>query len=89
MVFIPAKLPRRLGIGIDLESVIVEAISEKLNMDPEEVAEVHLELAKKYLGERAELANRDPVQASEKLYKAAEEAVKAIANHFNPRRYSK
>ena len=42
-------------------------------------AERHLELALKYLEEGRELAGRDPVQASEKLYRAAEEAVKALA----------
>jgi hypothetical protein len=29
-----------------------------------------------------ELVERSPVQASEELYKAAEEAVKALAHHF-------
>ena len=36
-------------------------------------------LAKRFLEEGRSLMGRDPVQASEKLYKAAEEAVKAIA----------
>ena len=39
----------------------------------------HLELAEKFLSEGRELIDKDPVQASEKLYKAAEEAVKIIA----------
>jgi hypothetical protein len=39
----------------------------------------HLELAERFLSEGKELVDRDLVQASEKLYKAAEEAVKAIA----------
>jgi len=39
----------------------------------------HLELAERFLTEGRELIDKDPVQASEKLYKAAEEAVKAIA----------
>ena len=42
-----------------------------------------LELAEKLLSEGRELIYRDPVQASEKLYKAAEEAVKALAKLFN------
>ena len=45
-------------------------------------AERHVELALKCLEEGRALANKDPVQASEKLYKAAEEAVKALALHF-------
>jgi hypothetical protein len=42
-------------------------------------ARKRLELAEKFLAEGRELIDRDPVQASEKLYKAAEEAVKLIA----------
>jgi hypothetical protein len=42
-------------------------------------AQQHLELAEKFLAEGRELIDKDPVQASEKLYKAAEEAVKIIA----------
>jgi hypothetical protein len=43
----------------------------------------HLELAEKFLSEGRELIDRDPVQASEKLYKAAEETVKALATALN------
>ena len=43
----------------------------------------HLELAEKFLAEGRELIGKDPIQASEKLYKAAEEAVKAIATALN------
>ena len=43
----------------------------------------HLELAERFLSEGRELIDKDPVQASEKLYKAAEEAVKAIATALN------
>jgi hypothetical protein len=43
----------------------------------------HIELAVKFLSEGKELIDKDPVQASEKLYKAAEEAVKAIATVLN------
>ena len=46
-------------------------------------AQQHLELAERFLAEGGELIGRDPVQASEKLYKAAEEAVKAIAIALN------
>jgi len=42
----------------------------------------HVELAERFLAEGRELIDRDPVQASEKLYKAAEEAVKALAKAF-------
>jgi hypothetical protein len=42
-------------------------------------AEEHFNLALRYLEEGRNLADKDPVQASEKLYKAAEEAVKTLA----------
>jgi len=45
-------------------------------------AERHIALALKYLEEGRALAGEDPVQASEKLYKAVEEAVKALALHL-------
>jgi hypothetical protein len=41
--------------------------------------ERHIALAQRYLEEGRALMEKDPVQASEKLYKAAEEAVKALA----------
>ena len=49
----------------------------------EALAEAHLELAVRLLAEGEALADRDPVQASEKLYKVAEEAVKALAIRLN------
>ena len=42
-----------------------------------------MELALKYLEEGKSLVDKDPVQAFEKLYKAAEEVVKALATYFN------
>jgi hypothetical protein len=46
-------------------------------------AKQHLEYALKYFGEGKSLTDKDPAQASEKLYKAAEEVVKAFTVHFN------
>jgi hypothetical protein len=46
---------------------------------PFDDARKRLELAEKFLSEGKELIDKDPVQASEKLYKVAEEAVKIIA----------
>jgi ribosomal protein L13E len=45
----------------------------------------HLSLASKYLEEGRELIDKDPVQASKKLYKVADEALKALAYHFDLR----
>jgi hypothetical protein len=42
-----------------------------------------VELALRYLEEGKALVERDPVQASEKLYKAAEEAVRALALYYD------
>jgi hypothetical protein len=43
----------------------------------------HVEIAEKFLVEGKELIDKDPVQASEKLYKAAEEVVKTLALAIN------
>ena len=46
-------------------------------------AKDHLELALKYFEEGRSLVDRDPIQASDKLYKAAEEVVKSLTIHFD------
>ncbi|RLG82169.1 MAG: hypothetical protein DRO39_09770, partial [Thermoprotei archaeon] len=71
------RIPRRLlekarARGIDVESFVAEALARALGIDPREEAEVHLELAERFLEEGRELLrNGDPVRASEKLYKVA------------------
>jgi hypothetical protein len=45
--------------------------------------ESNLELSAKYLNEKKSLIDKNPIQASEKLYKAAEEVVKALTIYFN------
>jgi hypothetical protein len=83
-LYVPGKLieeARRRGF--DVESLVVDLLVRTLNLDPQTACEVHLELSLKYLDEGRALVNRDPVQASEKLYKAAEEAVKALAIFYN------
>jgi hypothetical protein len=69
--------------GFDVESLVLELLARALNLDPQATCEVHLELSLRYLGEGRALVGRDPIQASEKLYKAAEEAVKALAVFYN------
>jgi hypothetical protein len=81
-------VPRRLAEelekrDIDVESTLVDLLTKALDLDAEVAVETHLELASKYLKEGKNLVERDPVQASEKLYKAAEETVKALTAHFN------
>ena len=83
-LYVPGKLieeARRRGF--DVESLVVDLLVRTLNLDPQVVSDIHLELSHRYLEEGKALVNRDPVQASEKLYKAAEEAVKALAIFYN------
>ncbi|RLG84852.1 MAG: hypothetical protein DRO39_06990 [Thermoprotei archaeon] len=81
---IPENLARRVReLGVDIESLVIEVIAKELRLDPAEVAEAHLELAEKFLEEGRGLVDKDSVQASEKLYKAAEECVKALATLYN------
>jgi len=67
------------SLGADLESYVVEKLLHELKLDPNDEARVHFELAEKYFREGSELVDKDSAQASEKLYKAAEEVVKALA----------
>ncbi len=82
------RLPRRVveeavKRGFDIESLVVESVMEKLGMDPREEALVHLELAEHFFEEAREYIEKgDAVQASEKLYKVAEECIKALAKRF-------
>lgn len=62
--------------GVDLESLILEVLIEKLDLNPDDASKIHISRAKKFLDEGKELISKDSVQASEKLYKAAEECVK-------------
>jgi hypothetical protein len=83
-LYIPSKLVEEARRrGFDVESLAVELLVRTLNLDPQIAVEAHLELSHRYLGEGKALVNRDPVQASEKLYKAAEEAVKALVIFYN------
>ena len=47
------------------------------------IVESNLELSAKYLNKGKSLIDKNPIQASEKLYKAAEEVVKALTIYFN------
>jgi Archaeal PaREP1/PaREP8 family. len=82
-VTIPSKIAEELARrGIDAETYIIDLLSRDLGVDPEIAAEAHVELALKYLEEGRELIDGDPIQASEKLYKAAEEVVKALTMYY-------
>ena len=49
---------------------------------PNSEVKKHLDLALAFLEEGGSLARKNPAQASEKLYKAAEESVKLLAIHL-------
>ena len=73
--------------GIDVIDLIINAIGKS---DPSASIRIRLELAEKYLNEAREYMSKgDAVQASEKLYKAAEECVKALAEKFNTPEYQR
>jgi uncharacterized protein (UPF0332 family) len=84
-MYVTVSIPKRLyeeavKRGVDVESLIVELLARELGLDPRDEASIHLKLAEKLLKEaNLFLEKGDTVQASEKLYKAAEEAVKAMA----------
>jgi len=65
-----------------LEEIILEAVYEYAELsDPKAKAELHLRLCEKYLKEGEELlANKDYVQAGEKLWGASSQIVKAVAS---------
>ena len=66
--------------GLEVEEVVLRALLDVLKLDPADAAAARLELAERSLGEARELLARgDAVQASEKLYKAAEESIEAMA----------
>ncbi len=74
-----ARLEQLINEAIRRGIDVIDLLSKALDLDPEERAVAHLELAEKFLNEGVGLVDKDPAQASEKLYKAAEEAVKALA----------
>ncbi|RLE83261.1 MAG: hypothetical protein DRJ67_12570 [Thermoprotei archaeon] len=63
---------------LDIESLVLDLLISELKLDPDTEVKAHAELAAKFLEEGLKMIDRDPVQACEKLYKAAEEAVKAL-----------
>jgi len=68
-----------IRLGIDVESEVIDKLFNEGSLSPREEAKARLKLAERYLREGGGLIDRDAVQASEKLYKSAEEAIKALA----------
>jgi len=82
------RSPKRLAIeaskrGFDVDALVIEALIEKLNLDLGGEAATRIELAEHFLEEAKKYIDAgDAAQAFEKLYKAAEERVKAPAVKF-------
>jgi hypothetical protein len=72
--------------GVDVLDVLLSVLEKE---DPHEAIRERINLAEKYLKECHEYLDKgDPVQASEKAYKAAEEVVKALATKFGTAEYN-
>lgn len=86
MEFVEIKIPKPVyellsRRGIDVEAEVLDKLLSEL--DPPEEAAERVRLAERFYAEAMQYVERgDPVQASEKLYKAAEECVKALATWF-------
>ena len=84
--FITLRIPSKImstfsSYGIGIEEALIEYL-RRLTNDPDTLADLHLSLANKFLDEGENLIEKDPIQACEKLYKAAEEAIKALATKY-------
>jgi HEPN domain-containing protein len=86
-LIVPSKIERKLKEeaerkGASEEELVLKILSKALDepLDPDELAEVHLKLLEKYMNEAEDfLKKEDYVQASEKAWRAAAQAVKALA----------
>ncbi|ADY00781.1 PaREP1 domain containing protein [Vulcanisaeta moutnovskia 768-28] len=68
---------RRRGLDVDY---IIDILTTKLELDPSDAARAHAELALTAFNEGLSFVDKgDVMQASEKLYKAVEECIKALA----------
>jgi len=84
IIHLPEKLVKKaMKKGIDIEREVLDYLIRSLDLNPKDEIELHIELAEKYLDEGKKLIEKDIIQASEKLHKAAEEIIKALTIHFN------
>ncbi len=81
VVYIPKKIVEEIrNRGLDLQELVLKILKKELGLDPQELAEARVEIAEKILQDAKKyIEMRDVVQASEKLYKAVEECIKALA----------
>ncbi|RLE56594.1 MAG: superfamily I DNA and RNA helicase and helicaseubunit [Thermoprotei archaeon] len=81
VIYVPRRLIEKAQeLGIDINDVVLKALANTLNLDVRELTNARLEIAEKFLEEAKEyIRKRDPVQSSEKLYRAVEECIKVLA----------
>jgi hypothetical protein len=86
-LIVPSKIERKLKEeaerkGASEEELVLKILSKALDepLDPNELVEVHLKLLEKYMNEAEDFLKKgDYVQASERAWGAAAQAVKALA----------
>ena len=85
--YIPEGLVKEIEKrGLSVVDLIVSTLGK--DVDPKVIIEARIELAEKSLAEAKEyLEKGDAVQASEKMYKAVEECIKVLAQHYNTPEY--
>ena len=77
-------IPKRIiNEAIKRSIDLTDLISRALSLNPTGRFRAHLESTEKFLNEGVSLVDKDPVQASEKLHRAVEEAIKALAIALN------
>ncbi len=68
--------------GYDYRQIVVEALRHFLKVKPSEASRAHVFVAEDLLEEGKMLIDKAPLLAAEKLYRASEEMVKALAEGF-------
>jgi hypothetical protein len=85
--YIPEKLVKEIEKrGLSIVDLVVSTLGK--DVDPKAIIGARIELAEKSLAEAKEyLEKGDAVQASEKMYKAVEECIKVLTQHYNTPEY--
>ncbi|MCC6004202.1 MAG: superfamily I DNA and RNA helicase and helicaseubunit [Thermofilum sp.] len=85
----PVYIPEKILQEMDKRGLsITDLILSSLKIDPSVALEARVEMAEKYFQEAEEYVSKnDPVQASEKLYKAVEDCIKTLAQFFDTPEY--
>ncbi|MBS7652255.1 PaREP1 family protein [Candidatus Bathyarchaeota archaeon] len=69
--------------GLDFDEVFISSIFERLGLDPKNIMVMRIGFAEIYLDEAKRYVERgDAVQASEKMYKVAEECIEILSKLY-------